>query len=50
MVAGIYLLADPPSVKRIGEAGQAVTRRLFAPDVQIGGRIAVLERALRAAH
>ena len=44
------LLADPPSVKRIGEAGQAVTRRLFAPDVQIGGRIAVLERALRAAH
>jgi len=44
------LLADPLSVKRIGEAGQAVTRRLFAPDVQIGGRIAVLERALRAAH
>jgi lipopolysaccharide transport system ATP-binding protein len=44
------LLRDPSSVARIGEAGCTVTRRLFAPEVQIGGRIAVLERVLRDAH
>ena len=38
--------ADPASLRRIGEAGRAVTRRLFDPAVQIGGRIAFLEGLL----
>lgn len=38
--------ADPASLRRIGEAGRAVTRRWFDPAIQTGGRIAFLERLL----
>jgi len=44
------LAADPQSIERIGEAGRAVTRRLFDPAVQVAGRVAVLERQLRRLH
>lgn len=37
------LLSSPTRLGQIGRAGQAVTRRLYAPQAQIAPRIAVLE-------
>lgn len=39
------LLGDPQRIGRIARAGQALTRRLYAPERQIAPRIAVLEQA-----
>lgn len=44
--AVLELAAQPLRIAAIGQAGQAVARRLFAPALQIGGRIAVLESHL----
>ena len=40
--------ADPAALRRLAEAGRAATRRWFDPAIQIGGRIAFLERMLGA--
>jgi lipopolysaccharide transport system ATP-binding protein len=39
------LLAEPARIGAIARAGQAVSRRLFAPHAQIAPRIALLEQA-----
>ncbi len=44
----LALLRQPARLRAIGLAGQAVVRRHYAPQVQIGRRIAVLERELAA--
>ncbi|MBP8309066.1 MAG: glycosyltransferase family 4 protein [Burkholderiaceae bacterium] len=42
----LALAAQPSRIAAIGRAGRAMTRRLFDPALQIGGRIAVLESHL----
>jgi lipopolysaccharide transport system ATP-binding protein len=37
------LLADPARIASIGQRGQQVTRRLYAPGLQIGSRHALLK-------
>ncbi len=44
----LALAAEPRRLAALGEAGQTRVREHFAPAVQIGGRIAVLERQWRA--
>ncbi len=44
------IAADPACLRRIGESGRAASRRWFDPAVQIGGRVAILERLLEAAR
>lgn len=40
------LAADPSEIARVARAGREVSRRLFAPEAQIGRRVAFLERML----
>jgi glycosyltransferase involved in cell wall biosynthesis len=41
------LLDEPERMRRIGEEGQRTFRRLFDPEVQVGGRLRLLEQELR---